>query len=448
MTSTTRSHVPGVVWMKRNWKLRENPFPSNGVAVLGGENERENGLLFRPEVQGEKVQESIEKFVLGAAYSGLKFGYLWSMGGGLGGDQRGFGKSSLLQYLTMGVNEDFGRQYLLDMGLEESDADEHPLCAILASFDMANARSLAAVFFEATNYACRFSVGDQPTLAARLHARLVERCGTSDPATLIAAVYAVNDNLRGRTLGPPVDELIRRLCTGDAADLRHFMDAVKTGARGRVSAANFLATFLLFANAAGVPHVLLGCDQLEDFAATSTTKQKRSIEVERFRDFVLELQPMADMLTVIVTLHPRAEQAIGEMWKLADLPDLSPYRLENQTRIVVLEEIDDLDRAEALLLPYLEAFRTAPPSANLPFSPFTEEAIEVLLERSNGKPRDLLRKAHGLIQQGSAQNWELIDAERAAGILDNLTFSDEEGSGFEDRTGLPTVRNMEDLWTS
>ena len=37
-----------------------------------------------------KVQESMEKFVLGAAYDGLKFGYLWSLGTGPSGDARGF----------------------------------------------------------------------------------------------------------------------------------------------------------------------------------------------------------------------------------------------------------------------------------------------------------------------------------------------------------------------
>jgi len=79
-----------------------------------------------------------------------------------------------------------------------------------------------------------------------------------------------------------------------------------------------------------VEHILLGCDQLEDFAATTTTKAKRAVEVERFRDYVLELQPMADMLTCVVTLHPRAEQAIGEMWRLADLPNFAPDRAEER----------------------------------------------------------------------------------------------------------------------
>jgi len=344
----------GVVWMKTKWDLKKNPFPSSGIARLGGTDDRENGLLFQPGVQREKVNESVEKFVLGAAYSGLKFGYLWSLGTGLsGGDARGYGKSSLLQYLVEEVNRDFGRSLLLDAGLDDEDADENPICAVLASFDMANARSLAAVFFEATRYACRFSALDQPTLASRLRERLVRNLGTEVETELVEAVYAVNDAIRGRTLGPPIDEFIRLLCSGEPVKLGRFIEDVKAGARARVGAANYLATFLLFAKAAGVEHVLMGCDQLEDFAATSTTKQRRTLETERFRDYVLELQPMADMLCVLVTLHPRAEQAIGDMWRLADLPSFTHDRVENASHVVVLHEITTPERARELLQPYL-----------------------------------------------------------------------------------------------
>ena len=416
----------GVVWMKSKWDLKKNPFPSSGIARLGGSDDRENGLLFQPGVQREKVNESVEKFVLGAAYSGLKFGYLWSLGTGLsGGDARGYGKSSLLQYLVEEVNRDFGRSLLLDAGLDDEDADENPICAVLASFDMANARSLAAVFFEATRYACRFSALDQPTLASRLRERLVRNLGTEVEAELVEAVYAVNDAIRGRTLGPPIDEFIRLLCSGEPVKLGRFIEDVKAGARARVGAANYLATFLLFAKAAGVEHVLMGCDQLEDFAATSTTKQKRTLETERFRDYVLELQPMADMLCVLVTLHPRAEQAIGDMWRLADLPSFTHDRVENASHVVVLHEITTPERARELLQPYLDAQRKNPADHGS-IAPFTDDAIDVVLSRSEGKPRDVLRKAFALVEQGAALNWDSITAARAADVLDSLTASEDD----------------------
>lgn len=434
------SPIPGVVWLKKTWGLKHNPFPGEGIARLGGEDIRENGLLFRADVQSEQVAEAIQKFVLGAAFSGLKFGYLWSLGGGLGGEQRGFGKSSLLQYLVEETNKDFGRRFLLEQGLDDDDSDEHPVCAVLASFDMANARSLAAVFFEATRYACRFSIGDQPTLAERLRARLIERVGSDERSRLVGAVQDVSDGLRGRTLGPPNEEFINLLCAGDQNSLGRHIESVKAGARARVGAANYLATFLLFTKAAGVPHVLLGCDQLEDFAATSTTRQKRTVETERFRDYVLELLPMADMLSTIVTLHPRAAQAIGEMWRIADLPNFAPDRDENRPRVVVLEALDNRNQAAMMLQPYLQAAR-ADRSDGESMLPFRDEAIDVLFDRSHGKPRDLLRKAHALIQQAADRNLEVITAEFAAPVLDSLTVEDEEGV-----LPGPTASPVEEQW--
>jgi hypothetical protein len=445
MTAERAVKKPGLVWMKNVWKFRHNPFPSAGIARLGGTDNRENGLLFRPEVQKEKVQEAIEKFVLGATYSGMKFGYLWSIGlaGEYGGgDVRGYGKSSMLQYLVEEINLDFGKQFILDCGLDESDALDNPLCAVLASFDMATARSLAAVFFEATRYACRFRKGAEPTLATRLHGRLVAKLGTSKKPKLIAAVAQVSDETVGRTLGPPIDDFIELLCEGDATKLGRYIEGVKPGARGRVPAANYLATLLFFAKAAGINHVLLGCDQLEDFAATSTTRGKRALEVERFRDYVMELQPMADMLTVVVTLHPRAEEAIGEMWRLADLPSLAPGRVENESRIVVLDRIESIERAKALLKPYLVDARTQDAPAD-DFAPFTGDAIELLLSRSDGKPRDLLRKAHALIEEGASRNWDEIDSRGAASILETLSFEDVEVD-----TATTSKGSIEEIWTS
>jgi hypothetical protein len=442
MTDSSTPRVPGVVWLKKKWGFKHNPFPGEGIARLGGEDIRENGLLFRADVQPDQVDEAIQKFVLGAAFSGLKFGYLWSLGGGLGGEQRGFGKSSLLQYLVEETNKDFGRRFFLDQGLDEDDAEEHAICAALASFDMANARSLAAVFFEATRYACRFSTGDHPTLAERLRTRLIERVGSDDKAKLVAAVNEVSDRLRGRTLGPPNDEFIGLLCSGDQNALGRHVESVKAGARARVGAANYLASFLLFAKAAGVKHVLLGCDQLEDFAATSTTRQKRTVETERFRDYVLELLPMADMLTTIVTLHPRAAQAIGDMWRLADLPSFAPDRDENRPRVVVLEALETRDQAAKMLQPYLQEARVDG-SNSQSLAPFTDEAIDVLFDRSHGKPRDLLRKAHALVQQASDRNAETITPEFAAPILDSLVVAEDEDAVLPGATASP----VEEQWT-
>ena len=130
---------------------------------------------------------------------------------------------------------------------------------------------------------------------------------------------------------------------------------------------------LLFIKAAGINKVMLFCDQLEDFASPQTPKRTRSIEVERFRDFIAELLPMADMVSVVVTMHPRALASIEEFWQLADLPSI---RIEEANRhiVVVMPPLATLDQAKRLLTAYLAAARRDTAAARDALAPFTEDA--------------------------------------------------------------------------
>lgn len=440
-----------VVWMRRKWNLDRNPFPQGGVTSFSREDNRENGRLFRPEVQADKIPEAVDKFVVGAAFSGLKFGYLWSVSTAASDDYRGYGKSSMLQYLVEETNKDLGHGLLTAAGFTPEEAEEAAICAMLASFDKGINTSLAAVFHEATEYACRHRnpatkhEAEGKTLAERLYDRLVTKLGSDDPTVLVNAVMQVSDSIRGRTLGPPLNDFIQLLCAGDSTALGRYVQQVKSGARTRVGAANFLATFLLFAKAADVSHALLGCDQLEDFAATTTSKPKRMLETERFRDFVLELMPMADMLTIVVTMHPRAEAAISEMWRLADLPSMAFRLEENDGHVVVLSEIESVEQTRALLKPYLEEARTSPGSAN-DFAPFTDESFAALFDRSDGKPRDILRKAHALIERGAHENWPEIDADRTRAVLDSLVLPADEDEEQSWSAATRASRPLEERW--
>lgn len=421
MTPSPNARMAGPVWLRRTWKLDNNPFPTTGIARLGGSDRRENGLLFDPNVSPEKITEATEKFVLGAAYSGLRFGFLWSMGTGAGdSDARGYGKSVLMQHLVWSLNEDFGRAAYLSCGLGEEDADEAPICGLLTSFDTAQIRSLGAALFTAVEYATDFrnSEGD-PTLAERLRARLVERAGSDDPLVLARLVADEHRALRGRTLGPPVEKLIAALCAPDSLVAADLLDAVTATTRTR-NGAVYLATFLLFAAAAGIKHVLLCCDQLEDLASTTTAKAKRDLETERFRDVILETLPMADMLSVVVTMHPRAALTIGTAWELADLPTFEVSEA-NKHRVVTLPPLRNAEQAARLLAPYLHAARRGDGDrAGDDLYPFTRDAVAAIFARSNQKPRDVLRKAHGIVDAAAAENIDVIDGEAVTRYLDAL----------------------------
>lgn len=419
MTPTHRAAGP--VWLKKHWKLINNPFPTTGIARLGGADRRENGLLYDPDVNAEKLDEAIEKFVLGAAFSGLRFGYLWSTGTGPGdSDARGFGKSVLMQHLAGRLNEDYGRSAYLNCGLDDDDASQAPICGLLTSFDTAQIRSLGAALFTAVEYATDFRAEDgDRTLAERLREALIVRTGTDDVVTLSRIVAEQHRGLRGRTLGPPDGKLIMALCDADSNIAADYLDRVKPASRTR-SGAVYLATFLLFVAAAGIKYVLLCCDQLEDLASTTTAKAKRDLETERFRDVILETLPMADMLSIVVTMHPRAALTIGTAWELADLPTFEVSEA-NKHRVVVLPPLRDLAAARKLLSKYLDAARK--PDVERPLGdlyPFTREAVTRLFDGSNRKPRDVLRKAHGVVEAAAADNIDIIDESAVVRYLDAL----------------------------
>ena len=412
-------HMAGTVWLKKTWKLQNNPFPTTGIARLGGSDRRENGLLYDPGVNADRVAEATEKFVLGAAFSGLRFGYLWSMGSGGGdSDARGYGKSVLMQHLVWSLNQDFGKSAYLSCGLDESDAADALICGLLTSFDTAQIRSLGAALFTAVEYATDFRNDENdPTLAERLRSLLIQKAGTDDPITLGKLVADQHRSLRGRTLGPPIDKLIAALCGPDANAAADLLDQVTATTRTR-NGAVYLATFLLFAAAAGMKHVLLCCDQLEDLASTTTAKAKRDLETERFRDVILETLPMADMLSVVVTMHPRAALTIGTAWELADLPTFEVSEA-NKHRVVLLPPLRNAEQATRLLVAYLDASRKDDRAPG-DLYPFTAAAVEAIFTRSNRKPRDVLRKAHGLVEAAAGENIDVIDAEDVIRYLDAL----------------------------
>lgn len=401
--------LPAVAWIRNKWGLERNPFPAEAIAVLGGTDDRENGRLFRPEVQTEQFDEAIGKFVLGAIYNGQHFGALWSQSTLINSDSRGYGKSVLLQYLSCFLNSDFGKAAFTKVGMEESDADKNPVCALLASFDTASTKNLNSLFFSAVEYGIDFRLQDNdPTLYERLYERLCAIAGTDDAITLTDRCHDVYRALKGRTLGPPEEKFLAALCAGQSRPVQDYLDAISSQKRTR-SGTNFLATMLLFIKAAGVGKVMLFCDQLEDFASPQTPKKTCSIEVERFRDFVVELLPMADMVSIVVTMHPRALASIEEFWQLADLPSLRVDEA-NRHMVVVMPPLGTHEQAKRLLSAYLYASRRDGASASGDLSPFTEDAIEELWAHSTKKPRDLLRKAHKMITFAAAENLQKIDA--------------------------------------
>jgi hypothetical protein len=127
---------------------------------------------------------------------------------------------------------------------------------------------------------------------------------------------------------------------------------------------------------------------------------------------------------------------VAQFWHLASASESPRQRLARLPRTF---------QAHTLLRPYLDAARTAEVPEDQPFAPFTDDAIDMLLDRSNGRPRDLLLKAYALINQGASRNWDFIDGVRTAGVLDSLTAPDVEFVGHT--VGAVEPLPTEELWS-
>ena len=168
--------------------------------------------------------------------------------------------------------------------------------------------------------------------------------------------------------------------------------------------------------AAGVPHLLVFVDQLEDLASTQTvTKAKRTREVGRLRDIIAETPPFAGKLRFVFTFHVRAADALNEMWSLNRLPSYDPEDPANDGTVVVLRGIQDVDQARELLVTYLNITRIEGDSDEV--SPFQENVLPILIEKAGGRPGIFLRDAYRLWDRAADQGLPTIDRKLAETIF-------------------------------
>src|SRR5207244_8811672 len=199
--------------------------------------------------------------------------------------------------------------------------------------------------------------------------------------------------------GPLRSELVESFANGGSRHLKAELATVSPTARLR-NGLQYLDFALAVLAAAGIDHLFLMIDQLEDLATNrSITAPKRSREIGRIRD-LLESIPYATRLHMIFTFHNRAAQVLDRFWEENRLPsfEVSP---SNTSAVVVLGGIKDAEQAKELLRVYLEAARTEPVEDDL--LPFESGAVDVLREVSDGRPSVLLDQAHELLNAAAEQ---------------------------------------------
>ena len=410
--------------MEEAWNLDDYPFPAEAIHV--------QNTPYSPTVFDEESQEFRRKLIRGSVRGSVNVGFLWSQGAQA---DTGFGKTTLMREITKEINCDLGVDTLTRAGLRTEK--QALIAAAYSNLNNLNASGLYPVLFNAVLDLAE-GTQDAQSVLDQARARIVEDLGTDDATQIYRRITDTWVRICG-TAPPLRPEVVSAFASGGALGVRAALGTVSATARLR-NGLHYLDFALAALSAAGVDHLYLMIDQLEDLATTRTiTAAKRSREIGRIRD-MLEGPPYANRVHFILTFHNRAAQVLERFWEENRLPpfEISPT---NVASVVVLRGLKDDDQVSALLRVYLDEQRQGAVEDDL--LPFEPGAITVLREVSDGRVGILLNRARELFNFAAERGDPRITGDLASRFFAGADTSDLE-PGPDDDIG-PSDNDIDDL---
>lgn len=397
--------------MEEAWKLDGNPFPPEGIRHPG-KNEPFSAKVFPSETADYK-----RKLIRGAIQGQRQIGFLWSQGPG--GDT-GYGKTTLMLAAAREINADLGESVLLEAGMKPERLV--PIAAVYANLNNLDAAGLYPVLFQAVIDAATPSGDEDPALAEKLRDRILEEVG-GEVGEIEGAIREAH--LRISPGGAPLrQELINAFVDGGADQLHQQLSQVSQATRLR-SGLQYLDFLMATLAAAGIDHLYLFIDQLEDLAINkSITSAKRSREIGRIRD-LLEAEPYASRAHWVFTFHNSAAIVLEKFWEQNRLPRFE-IAADNTASLVVLRGLSDDEQVGELLKVYMEDKRLEVVDDDL--LPLKPDALAVLRQVSQGRVGIVLSKAHQLLDAAAERGRGEIDGQFAQQYFGgSITAGEGEG---------------------
>ena len=411
-------------YMDEAWKLEGNPFPAEAIYT--------ENMPYCTTAFGEEAQEFRRKLVRAPIHGNVNIGFLWSQGAH---SDTGFGKTTLMREITKEINIDLGVKTLTQAGVRAER--RVPVAAAFSNLNNLNAAGLYPVLFNAVlNLAQQAAKGTAVLDQAR--SRIVQDLGTDDASDVYECV---NDTwLRICGTAPPLrSEVVSGFASEGSQGVRSALGRVSATARLR-SGLHYLDFALAALAAAGIDHLYLMIDQLEDLATTRTiTAAKRSREIGRVRD-MLEGPPYAGRVHFVFTFHNRAAQVLERFWAQNRLPSFE-VSSSNVASVVVLRGLKDDTQVADLLRVYLEDRRLGPVDDDL--LPFDAGAVSVLREVSDGRVGILLSRARELLDFAAERRVPRVTDEFAAQFFTGSVTSYVEPESDDEND--PQENDIDDL---
>jgi len=410
--------------MEEAWNLEANPFPAEAIHAQDSP--------YSPTVFDEEAQEFRRKLIRGSVRGSVNVGFLWSRGAHA---DTGFGKTTLMREITKEINHDLGVDTLTKAGVR---ADKQvPIAAAFSNLNNLNASGLYPVLFNAVVDLTQ-STPQGTSVLDQARVRIVQDLGTDDSNRISGHVTDTWLNICG-TAPPLRPEVLSAFADAGSIGVKASLGTVSATARLR-NGLHYLDFALAALAAAGIDHLYLMIDQLEDLATTRTiTAAKRSREIGRIRD-MLEGPPYANRVHFVFTFHIRAAQRLERFWEENRLPPFEISR-SNVASVVVLRGLRDDAQVSDLLRVYLEDKREGPVEDDL--LPFDVGAITVLREVSDGRVGILLNRAREIFDFAAERGDPRITGELASGFFSGGKTSDLEPGN--DDGSAPQESDIDDL---
>lgn len=399
--------------MEEAWHIEENPFPAE--AINSGES-----TPYSPTVFDQEIQEFRRKFIRSSSHGNV--GFLWSQGSHA---DTGFGKTTLMRQITKEINRDLGVDTLTKAGVRAEK--QVPIAAAYSDLNNLNASGLYPVLFNAVLNLTDEATPDTPSVLDQVRTRIVEELNSDDTTHIVTRINESWLTICG-TAPPLRQEVVSAFASDGARGVRSALGRVSATARLR-SGLHYLDFALAVLSAAGINHLYLLIDQLEDLATTrSITAAKRSREIGRIRD-MQEGPPYVNRVRFVLTFHNRAAQVLERFWEENRLP---PFEIStrNAASVVVLRGLKDDDQVSALLQVYLEEHRNGQVTDDL--LPFEPGAVTVLREISDGRVGVLLNRARQIFSFAAERGTPKITGDFATQFFANTDTADLELSSKDE----------------
>lgn len=412
--------------LREAWGLTSNPFPPTAI-----EAETSGDFPYSNTVLGSDHEMFVEKLIVKAVLPpGREFGYLWSQGKT---DDTGFGKTTLMRRTVRQLNADFGHNIVTQYHLPADTT----IAGVWASMKQTGVTGIYPLLFNTIVDAAKRPNPGEPSLIERCW-DVILNSEQGDPCT---ALWRSIQQAHQRTFpGYPAlrREILEALSCHNSEQLLQHLSEITAFRRTRNGLVYFEGLFALV-RAAGVQHLFVFIDQLEDLAtAQNVPRATRQREVGRFRDIFAETVGFKGYCHAVFTLHTRAAQALADFWHAERInPPFWPDDPIGRSATVKLKGLTSPEQVATLLATYLDSVRDVP---NGTAEPFEESAFPILLARCDGRIGQLLAEAYAILDAAADEGVPAITAQFIEKLMGEVPEDETSGSSSSDDDTL------DELW--